>query len=393
VFLPLSGLVAALVLGFSARAAELSTLHSQVRALGMGDAFTAVADDDSSLFYNPAGLAQVSGLNWKVFSARAGASSLSALKKIKDMKSKDEDGYADAIEDLYGEHIWSGAGGESIFTMPMVGFGVYNHTEAMIKVDNPVSPEISTRIINDYGYTAGLGIPLSPFLHVGAALKYVKRSGADVPFGASFVADLDPDDIYGQMTSWGKGYGADIGATIRMPTPVLDANLSVAWKNIGGMKFKTEGGGTATVPTEESDLTAGASLKLDLPLLSITPAIDVRGLNNADVQLIRKINFGIEIGLPLLDIRGGFHEGYYTAGAGVNLALFRVDAATYGVELGDYPGQIEDRRYMLQFTMQLGIGDFAASGSGKENKGTKSGTTGSGSRSFWGGSKRLKQRR
>lgn len=385
------GLVAALFLTPQLHAVELSTLNSQVRALGMGDAFTAVADDDSSLFYNPAGLAQVSGLNWKVFSVRAGASGLDAYTKVKDLKGGDEAGYAKAIQELYGEPIWSGVGAESIFTMPMVGFGVYNHTEARIRVDNPVSPEIKTRIINDYGYTGGVGIPVSPFLHLGVALKYIKRSGADLPFGASYVADLDPDDIYSHMTAWGKGYGADIGATIRMPTPVLDAALSVAWKNIGGIKFKTPNGGASTVPDEDNDLTVGAALKLDLPLLSITPAVDVRSLNNADVQLVRKINFGVEIGLPLLDIRGGFHEGYYTAGAGVNLALFRVDAATYGVELGDYPGQIEDRRYVLQFTMQLGIGNFSASGSGKKDGGSSG--KGGNKNNVWGGSHRLKQRR
>jgi len=40
----------------------ISTLNSSVRALGMGDAFTAMADDSSALFYNPAGLARVSGI-------------------------------------------------------------------------------------------------------------------------------------------------------------------------------------------------------------------------------------------------------------------------------------------------------------------------------------------
>jgi hypothetical protein len=90
-----------------------------------------------------------------------------------------------------------------------------------------------------------------------------------------------------------------------------------------------------------------------------------------------------------LDIRGGFREGYYTLGAGVNLGLFRVDAATYGVELGDYPGQIEDRRYVVQFSMELGIGNFSATGANSSG----SGSSGSRSNSLWGGGGHLKQRR
>jgi hypothetical protein len=35
--------------------------------------------------------------------------------------------------------------------------------------------------------------------------------------------------------------------------------------------------------------------------------------------------------------------------------LIHVDAATYGVELGAYPGQQEDRRYMANFSFQLGF--------------------------------------
>jgi len=64
---------------------------------------------------------------------------------------------------------------------------------------------------------------------------------------------------------------------------------------------------------------------------------------------------GIEFSWPVLDVRGGFHQGYYSLGAGFDLWLMRVDAATYGVELGAYPGQLEDRRYMMQVTFEFGI--------------------------------------
>ncbi|NJL25493.1 MAG: hypothetical protein HC902_10185 [Calothrix sp. SM1_5_4] len=153
------------------------------------------------------------------------------------------------------------------------------------------------------------------------------------------------------------------------------------------------------LPAEENDITLGASMVFDLPLLSVAPALDFRYLNREDLQLTRKINFGIEIGLPLLDIRGGFREGYWTAGLGVNLGLFRVDAASYGVELGAYPGQIEDRRYALEFTMEIGIGNFTAGkvanarGGGGSSASSAGGGSGGGSKSIWGGGRRLKQRR
>jgi len=122
----------------SAHAIEKSTLNSNVRALGMGDAYTAVADDDSSLFYNPAGLARVRGLNWKIFDVDASVSGVTAYQKVANLKgSGTGNSFAQQISPLYGEHIGVGAGGESIFTMPMIGFGVYDHLGSTIRINNP----------------------------------------------------------------------------------------------------------------------------------------------------------------------------------------------------------------------------------------------------------------
>lgn len=65
-----------------AQAEPTSTANSSVRALGMGDAYTALANDESALFYNPAGLARVRGINWKIFGVGAGASGLTAASKV-----------------------------------------------------------------------------------------------------------------------------------------------------------------------------------------------------------------------------------------------------------------------------------------------------------------------
>ncbi len=379
-----------LLAGVPALAAPTSTINSTVRALGMGDAYTAVANDESSFFYNPAGLARVAGINLKIFSVGAGASGVTAYEKIKGLQSGSSSGFADAIGDLYGEHVSAGFGGDSIFTAPMIGFGTYTHTSAMIMVDNPVYPGLRTSIINDYGYMMGVGVPIG-FFHLGMDLKYIKRMGADKTFGPSELADLDPDLLVRDLTKWGVGYGADLGASFVIPAPFFTFAMSAAWKNVGRTSFRSNN--LDEIPPEDNDVTLGLAAIVDLPLLTITPAIDFRYLNRADLQLMRKVNFGIEIGLPVLDIRGGFREGYYTAGVGVNLGLFRIDAATYGVELGDYPGQIEDRRYVAEFTMQIGLGNFTATGGGASGAaGGKNGSGSSGSSSVWGG-RRLKQRR
>jgi len=368
-------------------AAPVSTLNSSVRALGMGDAFTAVAADHSALFYNPAGLARVRGFNWRILGVNAGGSNPEAAKTIKDFTSSSSN-LDEIVSDLYGETVSLQAGGESLFTMPLVGFGVYDHSSTVVQVHNPVYPMMETSFVNDYGYVLGVGVPLG-LVHWGMDIKYVKRTGVDTVFGPASMADLDTDEIKGRMSQWGVGYAADMGASVVIPTPVLNATLSAAWKNMGQTHFTSQNG--SEIPFEDNDITFGAALALDLPLLTITPAVDVRYLNRSDLQLMRKVNFGIEIDLPLLDIRGGFREGYYTAGVGVNLGLFQIDAATYGVELGAYPGQVEDRRYVLEFAMELGLGSFSLDGSSSSKSGS-GGRKPSSNDSIWGRG-RLKQRR
>jgi len=378
----------ALFLALPAYASEMSTLNSSVRALGMGDAFTAVATDGDSLFYNPAGLARVKGLNWKIFDVGAGTSGVSEYSKLTNLKSGSGSSFANSLSSLYGDHVWVGAGGESIFTMPCLGFGVYDHAGTMIQVDNPVYPQMHTKLINDLGYVAGVGVPIGPFVHIGGDLKYIKRTGTDMTAGPGLIADLQSSSITSEFTQWGTGYGADLGATFIIPAPMFSAAFSAAWKNVGGLTFRSTG--NSQIPSEPNNITLGSALTFDLPLITITPAVDMTYLTDNEFQLARKLNFGIEVGLPIFDLRAGFREGYYTAGLGMNMGLFRVDAATYGVELGEYPGQIEDRRYVVQFTMKLGVGNFSASDDGKK-KGSKKGSSAD-TESFW-GTGRLKQRR
>ena len=102
-------------------------------------------------------------------------------------------------------------------------------------------------------------------------------------------------------------------------------------------------------------MTLGLAASIEVPGITITPALDYRYINDSSIVLAKKLSFGLEMELPLISVRGGFHQGYYTMGAGLDLGFFRLEAATYGEELGVYAGQQEDRRYLIEFAMELGM--------------------------------------
>jgi len=370
------------LVGQNAWARPLVENWTSVRALGMGNAYTAVVNDSDALFYNPAGLAQTGGFRWTMFDPRLGANGLSAYETFKDVA--DSDNFADMINGLYGDTIWLSGGSKTALQFGPFAAAAFAGAEGSAYLRNPAYPAMDVEYAADYGFTAGAGFPLVPgFLNAGVVARRITRVGTSQPIDVSTLATLNTDQLEQEFKNRGSAYGLDLGLTLMSPAP-MSPRVSFAWKNVGDTKFKREAGlrAPSTIPDE---MVIGAAMSIDLPLVSITPAIDYKYLNREDVQLGKKLHLGVEVDLPLVALRAGLHQGYYALGAGMDLGIMRFDAATYGVEMGEYPGQKPDRRYIVQMTLELG---FDGGGFGSSRSGAASGSSGG-----FSGGRRLKQRR
>lgn len=361
----------------------------------MGNAYIGVVNDIDAMFYNPASLAKVHGIQLDFLSVGGAGKNLTDYKTITDLTKSGTD-LSTAIPPLYGKNYYYGGQARTGIALPMFGLIAYDAVNASLAVHNPPYTQVDVNVTNDYAYALGFGVPVGPFLQIGAEGRYIKRTGTDYTYSGGTLSSLNTDQIKSDAFAWGIGYQFDLGANVVVPTPGFNFDFSLVWQSVGRTTFKQAS--TNHIPSIPPNLIAGVAGELNLPFLSVRPAIDMRYINDDSIQLFRKFNFGIEIGLPLIDIRGGFSEGYYTYGAGASFGPVRVDAASYAVELGDYPGQKEDRRYMAQFTVELDVGWFGVdnASSSSANSGARGGGSsngGSSSGSLWGGSKRLKERR
>lgn len=326
---------------------------TSTRAAGMGNAYTAVVDDVDSLFYNPAGLALNRSYGLEVLGLDFGLNKVGSLDDFSDWMDSNQD-LVEIMDNLYGRRVWVNTQARSIVYIPSAAFGVFGVGNGGIALHNPVLPTLHTDVRMDYGMIGGIGVNvIDELLDVGFSVTRIDRQGATLPLGAETMANLDMDDLMDQLKSKGVGYSVDIGMRLTSPYD-YQPTLSFVWRDVGDTRFRLRSG-THAFASQKSEMILGMTAKVDMPLVTVQPAVEIRKVSDRDMALNQKLNFGVEIDLPILDVRGGFHQGYYSLGLGIDLFLMRLEVATYGVEMGAYPGQAEDRRYLLNLAFDFGI--------------------------------------
>jgi hypothetical protein len=179
-------------------AAELHQTWSSVRAMGMGGAYTAVVDDGDALFYNPAALSKVSGVEWTIMDPRIGVNGPQALEVAAIASSGST--LADTLTDLYGKAIWVGGGGKTSFVMPNFGFAAFSNGDVGVNLQNPAFPELNLNYVFDYGIALGGAIDFIPNVwSIGLVAKRLNRTGTNLPVGPSVLASLDIESIKDQL--------------------------------------------------------------------------------------------------------------------------------------------------------------------------------------------------
>lgn len=364
------------IVSLSTRGQELEPLGYSVRALGMGNAFTTVVDSDEALFYNPAGLSRVSGFYLKLLDPYVGVNGEEALTAAQSLSQSNGDIGA-VIQSLNNNSVWAGFGGKASFTMDNFAIALYDQAVLSMYIPDPIFPTLNMRYTNDYGIATGFSMLAGPGLSIGFGIRSIQRTGGDVPIGLDTLASATSSELTALLNKKGRGYGIDIGFLWEIDTPIKP-KLAYTFKNAGGVTFSDDSGSNNPPPSIDGQQTIGMGLEFDIGAGDILVALDYNFWNDTSIELGKKVNIGIEFDLPLIQARAGLHQGYYTLGATMDLAVLQLDVATYGVEQGVTPGQIEDRRYVLQLTMELGFDpqfSFSSFGSGSINR------------------KRLKQRR
>lgn len=157
-----------------------------VKAIGMGGAFTSIADDTSAIYWNPAGIAQIQDYYSVYAMGTTGAS----------------DKYP-GLKDVVPTHQFFAVSVPlqkftDVLGKTVIGVGYISSKMDNIQHTSSGGDRLGTISDSDSAYYLSAGIPLwqsSTSLYVGASLKYITKKMSDVGVSDSGI-DIDAGVIY-----------------------------------------------------------------------------------------------------------------------------------------------------------------------------------------------------
>ncbi len=265
------------------------------RAIGMGDAYTAVGGDASCIYWNPAGTAAVENIDVLLMHSE----------------------WFEGIRYEYAGGVMSD--GTQSFGVAITGL----YMDDLERREGPTSEPMGHFGVFDFAATGAYGRRLTEYLHVGV--------------GAKYLFEKIDDEI-------ANGFAADLGARYRIPTiPGLWAGASV--QNLGpGMTFIED---EFSLP-----LTYRLGAALETPVDAVRGDLLLTGdavmPNDGDA----KYHFGAEFEYSnMIAVRFGYRTGWdnqnVSWGFGAKVRNFRLDYAftPFYSDLGD------THRISLGFTL------------------------------------------
>jgi hypothetical protein len=354
-------------LSFSASAYDYPYIMRSPKALLMGDAFTAVNDDEYTLFYNPASLGRHKNdfTLYPLSGHLSGTNILSDLNRFQNFPDTPS-GAADVLMD-YPVHASAGiAPGFKLFNF---GFTLISNQSFDAVLRNKAHPMLDLDVRNDKGIAFGFGIPLGSSrlskksmsgsqTNLGVSTKYIERTGVRDTLalsGPTVVDSLGQSDLNKILNSLGNvkgtGWGFDAGLEHISRQGNSQYVIGLSALDITGTDYKVaSNANNLKVSNTKDQVNLGLAAGQNFPLFHYVFSADVRALNE-QIDLGQRFRFGAQVGIPGITLMGGLNSGYYSYGAQLDLAFMKITAGFYDIEMGSRYKQIKSNRFIIYLSL------------------------------------------
>lgn len=332
-------------------ARELPAFFEGVRPLGMGGAFTAIADDSNAIFYNPAGLGRLNTWSLEIpLVAETSKSNVDIYDEVQDVDFDSTSETTDFIRRHLGETADFRLGLVPNFVKKNFGVALLAQAKTSLRFDNAAFPEAS--VLAQGTGSAHISLAHSFFqdkLSLGATAKYIEAATLDQTYTAQQIADSNFDQRVEDDFLDGSGFGFDLGAIYTLPFK-LESTVGLSIINVGGVDLGDAG-------EIDQQVNIGAAAKHSFEKISWmhfvggVDLVDIFTQAGNDDDYFKRVRIGFEIQMPILTLRTGIYQGYGTYGATINLKFIKLEYASYAEEVGAFAGDSADRRHVIQLAL------------------------------------------
>ncbi len=389
IFLLLSVLGFLFTLPSAAQEGVQTSIHHQyqsTRALGMGDAFIATANDYSALFYNPAGLARrdIGQLNMSM-EFGGGIDTYKFYKDLNEVTkasyANDSDkyqAYAQVLQNYYGKPLnFRVKTFEAIWARPNWAIGIVPMDFTFDgQIHNQGAPALDVRAYADttlaYGYGNDIHGLVPGKLSWGTTAKFINRgyinrevNALDLVADSKTVRKEDGRDGYTFDMDFGTLYSPlvpDSGffSVFQLAKPTFGAVVRNALDYGFGSSFHLLNKDKVEAP-EKLHRVLDVGAKFEYPEIWIFGGrgeVDFRDIGHPNFSWRRSFHLGFEFDWTVTSwwkghYRIGVNQGYPTLGISALLFIFNLDVATYGEDVGTYTSPKENRVYMAKLNLDF----------------------------------------
>jgi hypothetical protein len=361
--------------------------YQSPRALGMGDAFVAVANDYSAVFYNPAALARRDDGQINMYIGGGAAKDFfDFAKKVQDASdTKGTEAEKNAavlkvVDSVYGKHYFLNASlPDGIWVRPNWGLAVIplNFTADM-SLHKQLGPSVNATIYSDtiiafsmaddYYWMEGTHIS------AGATFKFINRGFFDKQIAVVDMLADSSNVVKSSDFSEGATIDADVGFlfTPEMPTEGFLSLMRLAKPTFGAVVRNVFDYGfnmdlNLYNKTKETEKPQKLYRRIDLGSRWEYPEIlifggrgvmDVRDILHPNFNFKKGLHLGFEFDWTMFSwwrghYRLGLNQGYLTAGLSALFTWFNLDLVTYAEDVGTKETPIESRKFEIRMNIDI----------------------------------------
>lgn len=348
---------------FCAFAIEERTLGRSSKGLLMGDAFTSLATDEFSLFYNPALLARHKGLSFYPLNPK-----FTVINALADTKKFTKLG-SDANEiasSILGTPVHIGLNYAPGFKLGRFGLSAIVNMTSSFSLKNKINPRLDIDYTYDRGFIMGYAFPVmggsssGDQLSIGVSTKYVKREAIDGSyylFGTSILDAVNggggiEDILKGLGKVKGSGWGADFGIDYIKRNGGTNFSMSLAALDVFTKLHTEKNEGNLEVPEQPLRVNFGTAFTQNFGAgFKFKVSADIRNLQEK-MEFMRRVHLGTEISLtPALSLYGGINSiRNYSYGLMLNSGIFKLILGFYSTEIGEKIKQERSNRVLLSLS-------------------------------------------